>query len=322
MRFNQKMAMRAVLVALPLVGLTFAVFVVSAPRRALAKLWTEVPGTQGCNPTDGSLWRSSQEMVCAPRDERGLKILSVNAVNGKRRILTSPPANEQVWGSGVMVSPDGKWLLWPNMKSQAGWNVMRLDGKGWVQRPRATQSASRRTVAWLPDSSGWVEASPYGLNGRNGDTVLIIHKLNTAKTRVIDVPEADGINDFQVTKRGEAVFSCSEPVSVRLVTVPLSGPRKVRQQNIAPPFNAGNKQHIMATLVSPQGDRIAWTSQISKGGSTTESVWLSDIKGKNFKRLTPELRKHDLAPVYLHWMPDGKNLSFWRRESLWKLHIR
>ena len=247
-------------------------------------------------------------------------LLVVDARNGKKKPLTSAPANQGIYGNfGVMVSPDGKWVLSPG--GMSGWNATSLDGEQFVQRSRASQSLSDLDVAWLPDSSGWVESSKYGLNGRNGESTLIVYKLNAAKTRVISVPQADAINDFQVTQRGEAVFSCAEPVSVRFLTVPLSTPTLVKEQNITPPFKVGNGRNIMSTLVSPRGDRIAWTFQTMEGNKVTESVWLSDIDGKNFKRLTPELDKSNLAPVYLHWRPDSQSLSCWRQNKLYVLNI-
>lgn len=313
--------MRVGMFGVPLLILSAALFLASGQQRAMARLFTLVPGTKNCVPFAGSMWRSASKVVCVASNRTGAALLGVDSRSGEQKTIAVLPANEQILsGFGVMVSPDGKWLLWPGLSG--GWRAMSLGGKRFVQRQRATQSTAGLRVAWLPDSSGWVEASPYGLNGRNGDTILIIYSLKNAKTRVINVPEADGINNFQVTSKDEAVFSCSEPVSVRFVTKSLAlSSKSARELDIKPPFKVGSGRHINGTLVSPDGKRIAWTFQIMGGQKTTESVWLSDRGGKNFKRLTPDLDMQNLAPRYLHWMPDGKRLSCWRDNSLYILNI-
>lgn len=324
--------MRGALLALPVVVFSAALFRAGQQRRELLRLFTPVPGTKKSRSLLGSMWRSSHEVVCLPNNSYGTALVSVDARTGKRTPLPPLPANQAIpYVFGVSVSPDGKWLLWPGGTS--GWNAMSLDGKRFVRRPRASNSLSDLKVAWLPDSNGWVEArenQPINklVNGLlttvEMRTYLRICSLNTALVKDIDLPRSrvSAIGDFQITQNGDAVFSCSEPVSVRFVTVPLANPTAVREQNITPPFKVGNGHFIRGTLVSPRGDRIAWTFQSMNLGGTTESVWLSDSKGQNFRRLTPELDMRTMAPVYLHWMPDSQHLSFWRDDSLFVLNIQ
>ena len=300
------------LLAVPLLGLKRKR---TQLKREIARLLAPVPGTAGCGAVDSSLWISNQEVVCIT--EGGEKLEAVNATTGRHRQLASPPTNSGILGNfGVSVSPDGQWILWPSGKYGAPkWSAMRLDGTQRAERPRLSDNISNLRVAWRPDSRGWTEVceqytatgtkSAGGLPVATRKTTLRIYHLSSLKSDDVDVPQASAINGLQVTQKGEAVIICSGP---RLVFVSMMAPFAVKWQiTPTPPQNSGSSD----IDISPRGDRIAWTFQKMGATSVSESIWLSDIKGTTFERITPDFNKFNVAPFYLHWTPDGKALSGW-----------
>ena len=293
-------------------------------KQEIARLFAPVPGTEGCQAVDDSLWISSREVVCIGRNREALEI--VDATTGKPQRTVALPANTSIYSNfGVSVSPDGKWILWPSGKYGAPtWSAMSLDGKRVVTRPRLSDNISDLRVAWRPDSRGWAEVCEQftsagyksgGLPVATRKTTLRIYHLSSPKSDDVAVAQASAINGLQVTQKGEAMIICSGP---RLVVVSMVAPFPVKWE-ITPtaPANSGSSD----IDISPRGDRIAWTFQKMGGNSVTESIWLSDIKGTQFEQVTPALPKDRDSLVYLHWTPDGKALSGWGTNQLIRIEI-
>ena len=233
-------------------ALALALIPLSRKQSDFIHLFERVPNSEGCAVIDDALWISRSEMMCAWSDNAAVgtsvsasgtnpylggskptQLAALNVATGARRVLASTPPHADISGTwGVSTSPDGQWILWPSMTydpktggyfARGLWNAMTLDGKQLVQRPRVADSISSRGVAWLPDSSGWVETTVINRakNSRTNGVTLRVCSLNEDQTRVIDVPSAKNANKtFAVTRAGEAVIGC-DSAGLTLVSVPL-----------------------------------------------------------------------------------------------------
>ncbi len=339
-------------------ALALALIPLSRKQSDTIHLFERVPATEGCAVMDDGMWISSDEIVCASSANASVgTTVGVNGTNpflggssptqlsalrvttGERRALASAPPHSEMSGTwGVSTSPDGKWILWPSMTYNPKtaryfvgglWNAMTLDGKKWVQRPRVADSISSRGVAWLPDSSGWVEATVINRarNGWKNGVTLRVCSLQSKDVRQIDVPTAKNANKtFAVTRASEAVIGC-DGGNLKLVLVPLTKSGAVRSHLVAlpAPLNGGNT--IPRALISPRGDRIAWAFHDSI--TSTVELWLSDIGGKKFEPIAPNFPQPLDKMRNLRWTPDGKSLSCWRPTpgsklgaySFYRIHI-
>lgn len=321
------------LLAVPL-ALALALIPLSRRQRDFIHLFERVPTTEGCAVMDDGLWIAPAEIACfAPATpspnpnpllmgDGTTKLEAVEITTGARRKLPATSPQYPISGTwGVMTSPDGKWILWPSQKFdlESGgifdvplWSALSLDGTKFVQRPRVADSISSRGLAWLPDSSGWVEVCVINRsrNGWQNGVTLRVCSLNKDQVRKIDVPQAKNANKtFAVTKAGEAVIGC-DAAGLQLFSVPLMKPGAVRSHTVALPARFNSGQIIPRSLISPRGDRIAWTFHDT--ATATVSLWLSDIHGKKFEPIAPNLQDTFEAPRNLRWTPDGKALSCWR----------
>ena len=328
------------LLAVPL-ALALALIPLSRKQSDYIHLFERVPATEGCAVIDDGMWISPGEIVCASSANAGIgTIVGVNGTNpflggskptqlsalnvatGERRVLASAPPHHEISGTwGVSTSPDGKWILWPSMtyNPKMGvyfggglWNAMTLDGKQWVQRPRVADSITGRGVAWLPDSSGWVEACVINRarNGSANGVTLRVCSLKNKQVRKIDVPGAKNANNtFGVTKTGEAVIGC-DGAGLQLLRVPLTKNGAVRSHAVKVPSPFGQATLLSRALISPNGDRIAWV--FGDKVTATASLWLSDWSGQKSEPVAPDLQLDVRQLRNLRWTPDGKSLSCWR----------
>ena len=146
----------------------------------------------------GSHWLSSHEMVTLIPGTLHLTYLDINTgrqapldvinswVDHRRQSLNG-------YGSALTrLSPDGKWLLWPSGdEEKPTWIASTLDGTESREWPRHT-SISNPAVAWMQDSTHWVELSmaevwaPDGRSSglRSDDTRVRVYSLGLP-----DVPE-------------------------------------------------------------------------------------------------------------------------------------
>lgn len=320
------------LLAIPF-ALALALIPISQKQRDFIHLFERVPTTEGCAVMDDGLWISPDEIVCVNsagasgpnpllRPEKGTQLAAVNVATGARRRLASPPPHQEITATwGVSVSPDGKWMLWPTMRydpisggrfPETLWSAMPLDGKRFVQRPRVADSISGRGLAWLPDSSGWVEVcvTNRASNGWQNGVTLRVCSLNSGVVKKIDVPQAKNANKtFAVTKAGESIIGC-DAAGLTLVSVPLVKLGAVRSHTVATPAQFNKMQFIARSLLSPRGDRIVWSFHDT--ATATVSLWLSDINGKKFEPIAPDMQLTSAQARNLRWTPDGKALSCWR----------
>lgn len=320
------------LLAIP-VALALALIPLSQKQRDFIHLFERAPTSEGCAVMDDGLWISSDEIVCvssagAPgpnplfEPQKPTQFAALDVATGARRQLASSPPHYEISGTwGVSTSPDGKWILWPSQQydPKSGgildvplWSAMTLDGKQFVQRPRVADSISSRGLAWLPDSSGWVEVCVINRarNGWTNGVTLRVCSLKNNQVKKIDVPSAKNANKtFAITQGGEAVIGC-DAAGLTLVSVPLMKSGAVRSHSVAIPSRFNNGQIIPRSLLSPRGDRIAWAFHDTATSSV--GLWLSGISGEKFEPIAPNLQGALGEPRNLRWTPDGRALSCWR----------
>ena len=298
------------------VALGGVIFSRGSERREMARLMQPVAGTQGLEQMAGAMWRSPHKVVCVLKDSGATGLVEIDTRTGQRKSLPPLPSEQSLpFTRAASVSPDGKWLLWPG--GVGGWNARRLEGGPLIQRPRLSDNLSNLNVAWLPDSSGWVEAKenlvPTGdtLDGMTlvtNRSVLRVFKLGTARTRDIDISGAS-VGSVTVTRQNEAFINGGTGEGVEFLRVPLDRPGH-SSITVTPPIRHA-EAHIMMCQISPDGTRVAWTFQKQKSSPVTESIAVSDLDGSNFRKISPEMDKYGVMPTNLHWMPDGKRLSGW-----------
>ena len=115
-------------------------------------------------------------------------------------------------------------------------------------------------------------------NGWTNGVTLRVCSLHSNNVRKIDVKQALNANKtFAVTRAGEAVIGCDKGLNLTLVSVPLGSTGAVREHQVRLPSRFNKGSIIARSLISPRGDRIAWTFHDTTKLSAT--VWLSDIAG-------------------------------------------
>ena len=303
-----------------------------------------VPGTQGADPVNGSLWRSNTQVVCIRRSiSGGRQAVLVNTDTGTQTPLTALRANaldSLPSGSSypVRLSPDGRWLLWE--ESGGPFVAAALDGARVVRRTRVI-TGNAAPFAWTSDSRHWVEmtqasSDPNGVKLRR-------FSVDSPQPQVLplNLPYFDAGFHLWVTPAGDAIMEQMERED-QLMDVPLTHRAAARPLPISfPPQTHGDEDAL-----SPAGDRVAFLCQDSgrpeyvsplvllrrllTGGrgmpspsATTESLWISSFDAARGGFGPP----HPVAesafpsgdtPSFLHWTPDGRRVGFWYKDALWR----
>jgi len=311
------------LALLPILGFVYLRHELSL-RREDPSRFLKVRGTEGAYYIAGSMWSSPNTVVCFFPNRQGTPshlIMEVDARTGKRRLLkkltTLFAKADSPWYFDTSVSPNGKWLLWPG--GMSGWKAATLDGSRLIQRPRGSDNLSNLHVAWLPDSSGWVEC-----HSKIGSPLSFIQTCLIGSPTVKDVSfDRRGIygDDLWTTPQGDVIVGGAGGAdSGKLLHLSLFK-KGMPSTTSSASFADDQMRTYFDCEVSPQGDRVAWLYQINRMGQTFANVWVSDFDGNNMKRVTPDLVWNQSAPTYLHWKPDGKRISYWRYNALWETPV-
>lgn len=98
------------------------------------------------------------------------------------------------------------------------------------------------------------------------------------------------------------IFFC---VFLLLLTVFLQA------SEILTPENVEDLKYVTSTALSPDGNNIAYVLRVQREagdepGKPYYQIWVTDIAGKNMRRLTPEKE----SSTYPEWSPDGQNIAF------------
>jgi len=157
----------------------------------------------------GSHWVSSHEMVTLIPGTLHLTYLDINTgrqapldvinswVDHRRQSLNG-------YGSALTrLSPNGKWLLWPSGDAEKPtWIASTLDGAQSREWPRHT-SIGNPAVAWMQDSTHWVELSMAEVWATDGRTCGL--RSDDTRARVYSLTSSD-VQEFplQMEKKPSA----------------------------------------------------------------------------------------------------------------------
>lgn len=158
----------------------------------------------------GSHWISSHEMVTLIPGTLHLTYLDINT--GRQVPLDVINAwvdhrrqSSNGYGSALTrLSPNGKWLLWPSGDAEKPtWIASTLDGSESREWPRHT-SISNPAVAWMQDSTHWVELSMAEDWAADGRTCGL--RSDDARVRVYSLEMRD-VQEFPLQMAPESVTS-------------------------------------------------------------------------------------------------------------------
>jgi hypothetical protein len=238
-------------------------------------------------------------------------------------------SNQTNFGPGEMefaISPDRRSLVWIG----SSYELLPLGSSQQYHfgHPTATLNGTSGFipgVAWLPDSSGWLE-----IRGAIAASTLVGHKLSGSTSFSATLPPGLGMQRILgVTPNGEAIISRQRGAVVDgfLAIDVAARPPRVRNLNVKLPPS----DDVEDIVLSPQGDRLAWMtcnwsdfqsvvsemlSSLSgnglRGRTASYAIWVSRLDGSEMRQLGSERCRHygDLRPECVRWLPDGKSVSF------------
>jgi len=216
------------------------------------------------------------------------------------------------------LSPDGKWLLWDaSAGSPHAWRAATVDAREQRQWQNAP---STDNVFWLPDSRHWMQF--YGSSAQSGYDRLAIYSLtNGEKPQKVQITGLGDIILLGVTNRKTVLayeFNFGSKRSrVKMLEVGYSRTSEsARRFTITLPKRAD----VVKMLLSPTGDRIAWIMDDGVTFSEKGEVWISDTTGHQM-HLLGRLEGDMAFKRNLHWLPDGKHLSFRHQGDLWTVPV-
>jgi hypothetical protein len=271
-------------------------------------------------------WLNDHEMLYASTDVTGgNSLVRVDSATG----VTTPinPASLRFDGNlrsiafQPRLSPNGKWLLWPNGKF---WVAATLDGAHRLTWPRGQgpNVAWAPKAAWSAGSRKWMEI----VDGKKGP-VVAIHSIGSAVVQQVRIPGSVSkpVEVLGASGEGRLILLDSE---MRVATADST--------SISPAFLPGNGQRfsgqsIEETALSPQGDSIAW--KVRSGGTdlrsqqstawsefkwqigwvplTRISLYVSRADGSDMREIGYiTARQNDIGIQKLRWEPGGNKISY------------
>jgi hypothetical protein len=220
------------------------------------------------------------------------------------------------------VSPDGRWLFWPEQtKQRSTWFAARLDGSqivSWPQPEGEAVGAEFPYYAWTADSRRWVAVVQRGecLDAAIGSLNQPGRVRKVRNVHVIKYysgyPGHSILGVTPANKAVAAIWDRDEGGTVLLFEFPIDQPRPpTRSYRVSLPPGRG----VRDLALSPRGDRLGWVF-LSSFKPPLDELWVSRADGTHFARLG-EVSYAPLSPMgdenhprALAWTPDGKSLSF------------
>jgi hypothetical protein len=257
------------------------------------------------------------------------RVVKRNVDTGIVSLIRSFESNQRNFAAGEMesaLSPDRKALIWIG----SNYEVLPLGSSSQDTFPHVTsqslngKSAYLPSVAWLPNSQGWVE-----INGAIGASSLIVHPGNGAISISVPLPPGLGMQRILgVTPKNEALISRQRGAVVDeflAVNLAASPPTVKNLQFTVPPY-----ADVEEIVLSPQGNRLAWKTNTwndlrsalsgmmsglmgkgQRGSTKSYALWVSGLDGSGMRRLGYELvPASDGSLEHVRWLPDGKSVSF------------
>lgn len=227
-------------------------------------------------------------------------------------------------GYGLEVSPDGKWLLWKNGQEETHWAT--LDGRSHFH----VQGSIMDKILWMADSRHWVE-----LTNESYPSRAAIYPIKT--------PGASGVDEISLGS-APAEANCGM-ITLDNALITTSGHLLVKRMG----GEAGITEIVELDLThngtpgrsfkvrlpadvdvgdlafSLDGEHAAWLLRresrmwlcVSRlNGSQMHLIGAMTITPKD--PANPDDVLND-PPSSLHWMPDGKRLTFVYKQALYRV---
>jgi Tol biopolymer transport system component len=223
----------------------------------------------------------------APGDAESIFLLSLS--DGALERLTYPPS-VTVGDRNPAFSPDGTQLAYVRW-SEGPQNEIHLLELGTGESKRLTiHEGYVRSLDWLPDGSAIVFPSLW-----RGITGLWVISATGGEPSRLDF--GTSARSVTVSATGRLAYS-TEYTNTNLWRIP--GP------NAATPSPAtrfiASTRHEFEPQYSPDGDRIAFTSERSGGAH----IWICKNDGTRCRQVTPQ----GAIAVVPRWSPDGSTIAF------------
>jgi hypothetical protein len=291
-------------------------------------------------------WLSDREFLLfrpTPGTRLGDRLYRHDVVTGQEEPLTALTRlynQTNDWVTSEEVSPDGKWLLWADTKDHAF--AATLDARRLLQW---RLEIGFDPVHWEGDSRHWIE-----LVRTYDDKHAVLHDVQMPHSRTrLEFGSADviGWNDACeeriLSERHMLIWfsngSMDSEFSPIFYDISLNKATKpTRMYNLPLPPGA-----ICSEMeFSSQGDRVAlllrfkrvalfdsWLHRLLPAYKPTPhsyaEIWISRLDGSSMRELahtehTDESnpgRNRDQVLNSIHWLPDGKRLSFVYKDALW-----
>lgn len=307
------------------------------PTHRLTDIATRQPRFRG----DFYGWLSTAAVLLARPDRdhpRGV-LFQHELTSGRELALPALTTlyNQADGGSILQISPDGQWVLWWTGKShEVAIHGARLDGSGHFQVPKAKAEWDNLYLFWMADSRRFVELA---MPEKNRFTRAILRNVEKPEeAEIVPIRESNPLQSACAVAgrdialaQGDLLISlpCAlsgygpvEPVLKIGVTAILNPSLRADGES---PLTAPCKINTFCgAALSARSDRIAWlTAEVSNRGETRVALCVSRLDGSRWTEIGFERTvKPDIgfgehleqflsqSPGTLHWLPDGKTLSF------------
>ncbi|HLK60380.1 MAG TPA: hypothetical protein VKU00_27715 [Chthonomonadaceae bacterium] len=293
-------------------------------------------------------WASPEKVFFFKRDEEISRLLCEhNLQTGKERAFRKVSRmwdDDGFYKQRIEISPDGQWVLWsgdfhPEDYSYHGTYYARLDGSQKFHV--ADKKGEFIGWRWLPDSRHLLETTgkedeqtgEYTLSKaviRTIDGLRITRALSRRQAKVyLDNRLVTMVSNHRVIFEDyiHAGADLAQHVLEEIEADPE--PKRLHRWTITPPKTSEREE----MQISPNGRRLAWilfqptaSQDFHKATLCTSSMDGSHMREIGHLRVPPlgsmgEISDFDQYPHRLKWLPDGKQLSFLYKDTLYTLPI-
>jgi hypothetical protein len=270
-------------------------------------------------------WTSDHTLMYFISDDRNDTVLcQFNVATGKRaryRTVSDMWDRDGTYAKEIVVSPDGNWILWWGDFADHQYNGCygaRRDGTG---KFRFDEPYSR--LIWLPDSKCFITDTSI----RSVQPPVRIGLSPASLPRVEDFGEIQYVSDrYAVGVPNE--LANSNTYVVDRYDLSATAPRKTSWRIEWP-----HEEQCEELRVSPSGDRIAWICVRNPVHTDAEHVRHSArivttaLNGTQMREVgtietideadAEHPSQFFARPHELHWLPDGKHISFVLKNELY-----
>lgn len=298
-------------------------------------------------------WLSNEEYFCFGADGRTLSRYRLGSGVGTPLAERFDASSK---GGDIQPSPDGKWLLW-NMETEPPEDVMaairirtyltRLSDKHTQQLNDSGSPTGQFDywVQWEPDSRHLLDVYPTPQSKNKANAVVRDAVTNRVTQKIPFAPNVPSIEGETILVTPDRLLNVSpmrSPFREETAPVEITEYRldktlyRVQKWSVLPPHHPTVKE----AKLSPTGDRVAWLISVEYVDPTLvqlhrllpfikapsqqrQELWISRPDGKEMHALGQvpiKVSNDNSLPLSdLHWLPDGKHLSFAYDHALWNV---